>query len=195
MFAIVAAIDAKRGIARQGMLPWQLKLDRQFFQALTCSSNAEIMQRGFQVEYMMTGGMQHSGNNPKHPNVVIMGRETWESLPAAFRPLPHRHNVILSRRYRCTPHQDVSLSRSLPEALEITDRKSPPFTFVIGGAEVFTEALQHPQCRKIFLTEILHDFGCDLFMPQLSTAYTETSCTETYQESGVCFRIKILERH
>jgi dihydrofolate reductase len=32
-----------------------------------------------------------------HGKPVIMGRKTWESLPPAFRPLPNRHNIVLSR--------------------------------------------------------------------------------------------------
>ena len=30
-----------------------------------------------------------------HP--VIMGRKTWDSLPARFRPLPGRRNLVVTR--------------------------------------------------------------------------------------------------
>ena len=28
-------------------------------------------------------------------NVVIMGRNTWESIPKKYKPLPHRYNIII----------------------------------------------------------------------------------------------------
>ncbi|PRC48787.1 dihydrofolate reductase, partial [Mycobacterium sp. ITM-2017-0098] len=31
-------------------------------------------------------------------HTVIMGRLTWESLPAKFRPLPGRRNVVVTRQ-------------------------------------------------------------------------------------------------
>ena len=34
---------------------------------------------------------------PGARNAVIMGRKTWESIPAKFRPLAGRLNIVLSR--------------------------------------------------------------------------------------------------
>lgn len=31
-------------------------------------------------------------------HTVVMGRLTWDSLPAGVRPLPGRRNIVLSRR-------------------------------------------------------------------------------------------------
>ena len=39
--------------------------------------------------------------------------------------------------------------------------------FVIGGAQVYTDALQHPSCAAVHLTEILADIDCDTFFPAL----------------------------
>lgn len=57
-----------------GSLPWSLPGDMKYFRELT-SRTAD----------------------PAKQNVVIMGRKTWESIPAKFRPLAGRINVVLTR--------------------------------------------------------------------------------------------------
>lgn len=52
---------------------------------------------------------------------VIMGRKTWDSLPARFRPLPGRSNIVVTRQadWQTEPASDQVLrAASLPEALE-----------------------------------------------------------------------------
>ena len=55
-------------IGRDGGIPWQLPEDLVRFKDVT---------------------MGHT---------VVMGRRTWESLPAKVRPLPGRRNVVLTRQ-------------------------------------------------------------------------------------------------
>lgn len=67
--------------------------------------------------------------------VVVMGRTTWESLPAAYRPLPGRENVVLSRRGLVAP--GATVVPDLAAALAVVgDRPA----WVVGGAQVY-EAL------------------------------------------------------
>jgi len=69
---IVAATKAS-GIGVNNSLPWRLPKELKYFTQAT--SNA-------------TDGQQ---------NAVIMGRNTWESIPKKNRPLSNRYNIILSR--------------------------------------------------------------------------------------------------
>lgn len=48
--------------------------------------------------------------------------------------------------------------------------------FVIGGARVYEEALQHPACQRIYCTQLISpDFGCDVFFPKIEEDVYEVS--------------------
>ncbi len=118
-FSVIAAIDEERGIGRSGKLPWRLAADLKRFRKLT-----------------MEGGREG------HPNAVIMGRGTWDSLPEQVRPLPGRLNIVLSRNPNLAlDGEGVAVARSFEEALRLAQDASA--IFVIGGAAVFAAALQY----------------------------------------------------
>lgn len=82
-------------------------------------------------------------------SVVIMGRQTWEELPQ--QPLRRRINVVISS----TMEEDIReavVCRSLDAALQ--EFPESPAIFVIGGARLFQEALQHPDCSRVFVTRL-----------------------------------------
>ena len=68
---------------------------------------------------------------------VIMGRKTWDSLPAKFRPLPGRLNVVLTRQTDWTGCGAVVV-HSLEEACAVCPPDST--AWVIGGAAPATAA-------------------------------------------------------
>ena len=100
---------------------------------------------------------------------VIMGRGTWESLPPRFRPLPGRRNLVVTRQadYSAPEAEIVS---SLPAALE---QAGDGKVFVIGGGELFAEALPLADC--LMLTEVD-------FTPEGDTRFPEVS-PEEWQET------------
>ena len=69
---LIVAHDSSRGIGKNGSLPWKLSKEMKYFAAATTAAP--------------------EGKK----NAVIMGRTTWESIPAKFRPLKERINVVLS---------------------------------------------------------------------------------------------------
>ncbi|OAA58559.1 dihydrofolate reductase [Niveomyces insectorum RCEF 264] len=70
---VVAATSRDMGIGANGGLPWTgLRKEMAYF--------ARVTKRG-------------------QNNAVIMGRRTWESIPAKFRPLRGRLNVVVSRSF------------------------------------------------------------------------------------------------
>ncbi len=91
---------------------------------------------------------------------VIMGRKTWDSLPARFRPLPGRRNVVITRNagWRVDGAEAVASIDAALELLGGTDK-----AFVIGGAEIYALAL--PLADELVLTEIDADLPGDTFFP------------------------------
>ncbi|MFC5938005.1 dihydrofolate reductase [Corynebacterium choanae] len=81
-----------------------------------------------------------------HP--VLMGRRTWESLPARFRPLPGRENFVLST----TPAGDWSTGATVTTALPSRDT-----VWVIGGGQVYAALLA--QCTHVLITKIDTELG------------------------------------
>ena len=70
-----------------------------------------------------------------HP--VIMGRRTWESVGT---PLPGRHNIVVTRQEAWTD-AGAERSASLEAALALADDGVPERIWVIGGGQLFGEAI------------------------------------------------------
>jgi len=121
---------------------------------------------------------------------VLMGRKTWESLPEKFRPLPGRHNLVLSRDPSYVA-PGATLAGSLAEAIEIAGDADE--IFVIGGAELYRQAL--PLAGRLYLTELSADFDGDAFFPELTPGeWMETSRQQPAQASLPAFSFVVYQR-
>ncbi len=92
---------------------------------------------------------------------LLMGRKTYESLG---RPLPGRTTVVITRQANYQPATGVLIARSLDEALKIAGSDTEPF--VIGGGEIFAEAL--PQVERLSITWVEADVRGDTRFPALN---------------------------
>lgn len=116
-----------------------------------------------------------------HP--VVMGRRTWDSLPDRFRPLPGRRNVVVTRNETWTA-DGAERASSLAEALDLLGLA--PQVFVIGGGELFAEAL--PAADELLLTEIDLDVPGDTFFPPWErSAFEELSRASNVSADGTPF--------
>jgi dihydrofolate reductase len=109
-------------------------------------------------------------------HTVIMGRKTWDSIPARFRPLPGRRNLVLSRQAGLRL-DGAEVFASLDEALAGCHADAQ--VFVMGGAQIYAEAL--PRAEVLELTEIDADFEADCFFPDWDRQ--AFSCTERSSQS------------
>ncbi|KAH7287929.1 hypothetical protein KP509_31G003600 [Ceratopteris richardii] len=148
-FQMVVASTRDLGIGLNGRLPWKLPTDMDFFKTVT-SNTCDSSKR----------------------NAVIMGRVSWESIPPKFRPLPGRLNVVLTKSPN-PPNlgNGVLVCSSLLGALELL--ATPPYStsvetvFVIGGGQIYTQAIELSNCDAIHLTHIDISCECDTFFPML----------------------------
>lgn len=109
---------------------------------------------------------------------VIMGRKTWDSLPPRFRPLPGRLNIVVTRQAHWKA-EGATTASSLGQAMELGTAE--PLVWVIGGAELFAQAL--PLADVAEVTEIDADFDGDVFAPQLGAQWKE-SARELHTAAG-----------
>jgi dihydrofolate reductase len=120
---------------------------------------------------------------------VLMGRKTWDSLPARFRPLPGRRNLVLTSG-EAPPGAEVV--RSLDEALGLcTD---VPELCVIGGAQVYAQAL--PRAHRLELTDVDAAYPqADCFFPALPAGW-QPAAEGDWQTShgGLRYRHRSLRR-
>jgi dihydrofolate reductase len=170
---LVVAADRERGIGRDGTIPWRLPGDMRHFKELTTSTG-----------------------DPARQNAVIMGRTTWESLPARFRPLPGRRNVVLSRRPVLDVPAGVVHARDLDAALCALASVTPAVArvFVIGGSQVYAEALARPDCQYVHYTRIDARFDCDTFFPVFEDRFACTATLHEASEAGISYRIELWTR-
>jgi dihydrofolate reductase len=113
---------------------------------------------------------------------VIMGRKTWESLPARFRPLPGRQNIVLSRQADWAAPGALKAA-SLEQALALC----PPGSTIwaIGGAQVWSLAL--PLAQVAVVTEIEAEFEGDAFAPQFGPQWQESARERHQSATGLTF--------
>jgi Dihydrofolate reductase len=95
---------------------------------------------------------------------VISGRKTYESLG---KPLPGRKNIIITRNKSWTA-KGTDVVHTLEEGIEKAVTFGANEVFIIGGAQVFKEAMLI--ANRIYITRIHHEFEGDTFFPDIDPA-------------------------
>ncbi|MBX3156220.1 MAG: dihydrofolate reductase [Deltaproteobacteria bacterium] len=174
-FDVVVAADSAWGIGRANGLPWpRLAGDLQHFRKLTTATIDASLR-----------------------NAIVMGRKTWESKEVGGKPLPRRLNIVVSRTEPALP-EGVLGARSLDEALAV-DRAHDRVenVFVVGGAQLYRDALAHPQLRYVYLTRVHGDYACEVRIPDLDAHgffRVPWDGERDAEDNGVRYRIERLAR-
>lgn len=123
----------------------------------------------------------------RHP--VIMGRKTWDSLPAAFRPLPERENIVISRQAHWA-QAGAKHAGSLAAALDMT--ASAHQVWIIGGAQIFHLAL--PRAHRVIVTLIDADYDGDTPAPHLDASWQLTAQQTQVASQGIQLTFNTYQR-
>ena len=172
---LVASVARNLVIGHSGRLPWRLPKDMAYFKETTLGA------------------------------VLIMGRQTYESLPDRFRPLQSRYSILLSRNrsYQPTdlPPKVGEVVRSFAEAYDTAKKVAEEgdwrkeVVFVIGGSQVYKQAIPHAD--QLLLTEVDTEAGGDTFFPDYKNSWQKISYSQLYpadEQHSYAFRFVCYER-
>jgi len=147
----ILATDMSGGLSKEGKIPWKSQKDMRFFYQTTKN------------------------------NIVIMGRNTYFSLPENIRPLKNRLNIVLTK----DPYKYMNDYKNIPELIftdddnihlyiqkyreklhELYNKCGVPLNadfkiFFIGGKQIYEKYI--PLCETVWHTTIKADWSCDLF--------------------------------
>lgn len=140
----IVAVDKNWGIGKNGKLLVHLPNDLKFFKEKTMGK------------------------------VVVMGRETFESLPGK-KPLPNRINIVLSRNPNF--NADCTVCRSMGALFKELESFPMDDVYIIGGEKVYKEFL--PYCNSFVVTKINASFIADKYFENLDLRDDLELCYES----------------
>jgi dihydrofolate reductase len=129
---IITAFSTKNfGIGYKNKLPWNIPKDLEHFSNFTKNST------------------------------IIMGRNTWESIPYDKRPLKNRFNIVVTSNYNLEEnvffvHPD-KIDELINVRLDISD------VFIIGGEKLYKKYIGIAD--NIYATQNDKYYDCDIFFP------------------------------
>lgn len=94
-------------------------------------------------------------------HAVVAGRKTYETFQT--RPLPQRRNFVLTRNTAYAVAKGVGVCASLVEVLQSAEAHGSEKLFVLGGAQVYEQAL--PLADEMILTHVPIDVEGDAYFP------------------------------
>ncbi|MBK6626271.1 MAG: dihydrofolate reductase [Flavobacteriales bacterium] len=103
---------------------------------------------------------------------VITGRLNWESIPVRYRPLKHRTNIVVTRNPAYNAPGAVVVD-SLEAALDHARALGEPEAFIIGGGQLYREALAKELVHRIYLTRVHAEIEGDTHFPMLDAGWRE----------------------
>jgi dihydrofolate reductase/thymidylate synthase len=159
----IYAVDINNGLSKNGLIPWKSKTDMSFFL------------------------------NKTKNNIVIMGKNTFFSIPKQHRPLKNRFNIVLTSSpdifNNINEDPNILFTNNNNIHQYILNNKNKYYEtfkylnkdfkiFFIGGKNIYDQFI--PLCEKIWVTRIKLDYNCDLF---INYDYSKQFNEELFEEN------------
>lgn len=164
-FSIITAKDSNNGIGINNKLPWNIPDDLKWFRKQTKGKT------------------------------VIMGSNTYFSLPATFRPLPQRENIVLTsdnKKREVIENEGGKVFGSIDEILLYCNDNTLEY-FIIGGSNIYHQFINIVD--KIYLTNINKQFECDTFFPKINNTWKSVYKSNTNKIDDYEYYFEIIEKH
>ena len=109
-----------------------------------------------------------------------MGRKSYESIPEKHRPLPNRTNVIVTRNmdYKM---DGCLVVNSIEDGIKLAIENGDLEPFVIGGGQIYKQAIQNDLIDRMYITEVHKFFEGDAFFPALDKSVWKEESREVHQ--------------
>ena len=136
-YNIIVAICKNNGIGYNNKIPWYIKEDLKLFSKLT------------------------KGNKN---NAIIMGRNTFESLPNNF--LPKRDNLILSSSIIIDKINDNNIIKTfdnINSIINFCNQKNYDDVWIVGGQLIYDSFIRKNIINKLYITTINEEYTCDKY--------------------------------
>jgi len=153
MVSIIVACDPNRIIGAKGKLPWRMPEDLRIFKQKTMGCS------------------------------VIMGKNTWNSIPDKNKPLEGRANIVLSKTLwfpvRTKDYGPFFMSDMVGAISSIrTDDRFEQFRdkdiYIIGGENIYKSALELDVVDQIIMSKIVNEYEGDVYFPKLDSDWVVT---------------------
>ncbi|XP_068579157.1 zgc:153031 [Cebidichthys violaceus] len=178
---LIAAVCNDRGIGKDGQMPWDLPSEFQNFRD------------------HVTGV-----SRPGKLNMMVWGKLCWYSVPKPDFPLPNVLHTVLSTTLETVPDHAHFLCQDLDSAARLAAQH--PLAdlietiWIVGGTQVYEDALNHPWCDLVYLTDVMADFDCNIFFPEFDRELFKEQegfpgvPTGIQEENGIKYKFQVFKR-
>lgn len=140
--SIIAAVAENGVIGKNNQLVWNLPFDMKFFMKTT------------------------------QGHCILSGRKNYESIPAKFRPLKNRTNIVVTtQKGYCKDHDALKVVPNVQEGINLALSINEKELFIIGGGQVYEQTIE--LVDRLYLTEVKHKFEGDTHFPSFDKSQWE----------------------